>query len=75
MIGYAMVGASDPQRSSDYYDAVLKPLGLVQIESNSPYVGYTTGMKWTCVFGNDSLRSSSLWKICSSMWILWVRSR
>ena len=40
MIGYAMVGASDLQRSSDYYDAVLTPLGLVQIESDSTYVGY-----------------------------------
>ena len=40
MIGYAMVGASDLQRSSDYYDAVLTLLGLVQIESDSTYVGY-----------------------------------
>ena len=40
MIGYAMVGASDLQRSSDYYDAVLTPLGLVQVESDSTYVGY-----------------------------------
>ena len=36
MIGYAMVGASDLQRSSDYYYVVLKPLKLVQVESNSP---------------------------------------
>ena len=40
MIGYAMVGATDLQRSSDYYDAVLTPLGLAQIESNSSYVSY-----------------------------------
>ena len=40
MIGYAMVGASDLQRSSHYYDAVLTPLGLVQVESNNSYVGY-----------------------------------
>ena len=37
MIGYAMVGASDLQRSSDYYDAVLTPLGLVQVGSDSTY--------------------------------------
>ena len=35
-----MVGASDLQRSSDYYDAVLAPLGLVRVESNDSYVGY-----------------------------------
>ena len=40
MIGYAMVGASDLQRSSAYYDAVLTPLGLVRVESNDSYVGY-----------------------------------
>ena len=40
MIGYAMVGANDLQRSSDYYDAVLTPLGLVQVESNNSYIGY-----------------------------------
>lgn len=40
MIGYAMVGVSDLQRSSNYYDAVLAPLGLVQAESDVTYVGY-----------------------------------
>lgn len=40
MIGYAMVGASDLQRSSDYYDAVLTPLGLVRVESDDSYVAY-----------------------------------
>ncbi len=40
MIGYAMVGSSDLQRSSNYYDAILAPLGLVQVESNNTYVGY-----------------------------------
>ena len=40
MIGYAMVGASDLKRSSEYYDAVLTPLGLVQAESHDSYVGY-----------------------------------
>ena len=36
MIGYVMVGDRHMHRSSDYYDAVLKGLGLVQVESNSP---------------------------------------
>lgn len=40
MIGYAMVGTCDLQRSSNYYDAVLAPLGLVQVESDDTYVGY-----------------------------------
>ena len=40
MIGYAMVGASDLPRSSDYYDAVLTPLGLVRVESDDSYVAY-----------------------------------
>ena len=40
MIGYVMVGVSDLQRSSNYYDAVLAPLGLVQAESDITYVGY-----------------------------------
>lgn len=40
MIGYAMVGVSDLQRSSNYYDAILAPLGLVQAESDPAFVGY-----------------------------------
>lgn len=40
MIGYAMVGVSDLQRSSNYYDAILAPLGLVQAESDLAFVGY-----------------------------------
>ena len=40
MIGYAMVGVSDLQRSSHYYDAILAPLGLVQAENDPAYVGY-----------------------------------
>ena len=35
MIGYAMVGDRDLQRSSDYYDAVLKPLGLVKSKTTA----------------------------------------
>ena len=40
MIGYTMVGARDLQRSSDYYDAILTPLGLVQVETSDSYVAY-----------------------------------
>lgn len=32
MIGYAMVGASDLKRSTDFYDALLAPLGLEKVE-------------------------------------------
>lgn len=40
MIGYVMVGASDLSRSTDFYDAILAPLGLVKVESTPSYVGY-----------------------------------
>lgn len=40
MIGYVMVGASDLARSTDFYDTVLAPLGLLKVESTPDYVGY-----------------------------------
>jgi catechol 2,3-dioxygenase-like lactoylglutathione lyase family enzyme len=40
MIGYVMVGASDLSRSAKFYDAVLAPLGLIEIERTEDYVGY-----------------------------------
>ena len=36
MIGYAMVGASDLQRFSDYYYAVLTPLGNGGTDEGTP---------------------------------------
>ena len=40
MIGYAMVGTNDLSRACHFYDAVLLPLGLVQVENTGTYVGY-----------------------------------
>ena len=40
MIGYVMVGTSDLSRSADFYDAVLAPLGLMEVERTVDYVGY-----------------------------------
>ena len=40
MIGYAMVGASDLQRSTAFYDALLAPLGLEKVELDSVYTAY-----------------------------------
>ncbi len=35
-----MVGTNNLQRSTEYYDAVLAPLGLVRVENDAEYVGY-----------------------------------
>jgi hypothetical protein len=40
MIGYAMVGTSDLDRSVAFYNIVLAPLGLVQAELEAAYCGY-----------------------------------
>lgn len=40
MIGYAMVGASDLKRSTDFYDALLAPLGLEKVELDMVYTAY-----------------------------------
>ena len=40
MIGYVMVGSSNLQRSAEYYDAILAPLGLVRVEDDTDYAGY-----------------------------------
>ena len=40
MIGYAMVGASDLQRSTAFYDALLAPLGLEKVELDAVYTAY-----------------------------------
>ena len=37
MIGYAMAGASDLKRSTDFYDALLAPLGLEKVELDMVY--------------------------------------
>ena len=57
MIGYAMVGASDLQRSSDYYYAVLTPLGLVQVETDSTYVRLCSEIRPN---GNRILRNETV---------------
>ena len=40
MIGYVMVGSSDLDRSVTFYDAILAPLGLTQVDRNESYVAY-----------------------------------
>ena len=40
MIGYAMVGASDLKRSTDFYDALLAPLGVEKVELDMVYTAY-----------------------------------
>ena len=40
MIGYAMVGASDLKRSTDFYDALLVPLGLEKVELDMVNTAY-----------------------------------
>ena len=35
-----MVGASDLSRSAEFYDAILTPLGLREVERTGNYVGY-----------------------------------
>jgi len=37
LIGYAMVGSSNLQRATQFYDALLAPLGLAQVEANETY--------------------------------------
>lgn len=40
MIGYVMIGSNDLQRAADYYDRVLVPLGLAQVEVTDGYVAF-----------------------------------
>lgn len=40
MIGYVMVGSSDLDRSVTFYDAILAPLGLTQVDRTESYVAY-----------------------------------
>ena len=35
-----MVGASDLSRSAEFYDAILTPLGLREVERTGNYLGY-----------------------------------
>ena len=40
MIGCAMVGVGDLKRSTDFYDALLAPLGLEKVELDMVYTAY-----------------------------------
>lgn len=40
MIGYVMVGTNDLARATEYYDAVMAPLGLVNVGGDSQFVAY-----------------------------------
>ena len=41
MLGYFMVGTRDLDAASRFYDTVLAPLGLVRVETEDTYVGYS----------------------------------
>lgn len=40
MIGYVMLGTNDLDRAAVFYDAILAPLGLVQVERVDTYAAY-----------------------------------
>ena len=40
MIGYTTIETSDLKRSTDFYDAVLAPLGLKIVEMDVAYTAY-----------------------------------
>ena len=40
MIGYTTIETSDLKRSTDFYDAVLAPLGLKKVEMDAAYTAY-----------------------------------
>ena len=41
MIAFATIGTNNLENSSKFYDKILLPLGIIQIESDERYVGYT----------------------------------
>lgn len=42
MIGYVMLGTNDLDRAAKLYDAILAPLGLVQVERVETYAAYAS---------------------------------
>ena len=40
VIGYTTIGTSDLKRSTDFYDAVLAPLGLKKVKMDVAYTAY-----------------------------------
>lgn len=40
MIGYVMVGTNNLDRAAKFYDSVLAPLDLIQVERTSTYVAF-----------------------------------
>ena len=42
MIGYTTIGTSDLKRLTDFYDAVLAPLGLKKVEMDAAYTAYAS---------------------------------
>lgn len=40
MIGYVMVGTNNLDRAATFYDSVLTPLDLIQVERTSTYVAF-----------------------------------
>ena len=42
MIGYVMVGSNNLNRFAAFYDAILTPLGLIQLSRTESYVAYAS---------------------------------
>ena len=40
MIGFVMIGTNDLKTSSNFYDAILFPLGIIKVMSAQRYIGY-----------------------------------
>ena len=40
MIGFIMIGTNDLEASSNFYDAILFPLGIIKVLSSERYIGY-----------------------------------
>ena len=40
MIAFVTIGTNDLKSSSEFYDKILHPLAIVQVDSDERYVGY-----------------------------------
>ena len=40
MIGFTMIGSNDLRASSNFYDSILFPLGIIKVLSTERYIGY-----------------------------------
>ena len=40
MIGFVMIGTNNLLTSSDFYEIILSPLGIVKVVTNERYIGF-----------------------------------